>query len=867
MCHLCVSSHQFQLSFSPFFGCIRQAKVDVDKHVNDSNDTSSIDQTDDDESTTSPVSKASKDSTNGKVKANHNSNGHKKTPDKKTPTKKTTPSKSAASPKISYIQLVLDAIVALKGRNGSSQVAIQNYILSNHPEVPEDKLKQRLLMTLKAGVANQRLVKVKASFKIHPNNAKKQNKKKKSGSASPKKKPTEKPLSKEELAAKREKERQEAKEKERQERIRKRKFPMDDLELIAQDKELKVSVDLPARPSLPLVLPDFPSSCKTSNMGGPCLLDDAFHVYHFFRGDVGWGLFPRNKNIVAPFTLQQWLECIQLVLRGTSKKARMLPPLMIHLFVVALQHLIPADLQVALTPVSWSEILVLYMDAMERYYTTEASLESSALPGVGIDTEYLLGVTDEPKDESLVTPPTTRESNFYLHGSIQKAVNKLMSMDPWMLSADDLVCLLRVLVDDLLAAQTECAEVLDYRLVESYDLLRRKKDAEAHYRKIQALGKKEQNEEKERLERGDKATRSNSKLPTVSEAQLESARRAQQKAADAYDRACRSQRIRTEPVGEDRNFNAVYHFWNDPERVYVAMRGKQLAMPTSFKVPAGVETYRTTWHSIDKRSTLKDYVASLDIRGKREYGLQIGLQAATKMMEDDAKLKNDMKSLMKDRRELQRRLENAKLKCEVGRKSGRLAGQSEQEFAALQEEIDGLDKILSGGDAPEHQQVHLELSTGLAMLRNFENKDAQNKQRRTNRREVQKKNGVVTTEEEEKLTQLQCSKVWATGNIDGTGVVGSIIWDLLELEERVDKLASLEEATRKTWITTLENAAHSWHASTPPELTFETSPSSSVQSPDSSSESKKSRRLSEEPSAGPTAAQTVQMIKVSFGDC
>ena len=86
---------------------------------------------------------------------------------------KATPKKSPASPKIAYISLVQKAIENMNDRTGSSQPAIQKYILSNFPEVPEDKLKQRLLQTLKTGVANKRFIKVKDSFKIHPDIIKK----------------------------------------------------------------------------------------------------------------------------------------------------------------------------------------------------------------------------------------------------------------------------------------------------------------------------------------------------------------------------------------------------------------------------------------------------------------------------------------------------------------------------------------------------------------------------------------------------------------------------------------------------------------------------------------------------------------------
>lgn len=783
-----------------------------------------------------------------------------------TPAKKTTPSKSKtpSSPKISYMALVQEAIEKMKDRTGSSQIAIQKYISSNHPELPADKIKQRLLHTLKTGCANKRFIKVKCSFKIHPDAKKKKKKavKKKAAAAAAKKAPEKKAMTKQELAALREKERKAALEKERQDKIRKRKFPMDDLELIKEDKELRVSVSLPSRPSLPVVLDDFPAVCKSDTMGSG-ILDDAFHVYHFFRGDVGWGRFPQNKSIVAPFTLEQWLGCIQQVLSGGAKKSRMLPPLMTHLFVVALQRLVPKELEAALSPASWSEVLMLYMDAMERYYTTESSLDSAALPGLGIDADYILHVTDEHKVESCLEPPTVRESNFYLQGPLAKIQDKLFTNDPWLLSAEELLSLLKALVDDLLATQPLCSEELDNRLQETYELLRTKRDADALYRKLQNLRRKEENEKKESEEKGEKPTRSNMKLPSVSDAKLESARRSQQKANDAYEKACRSKRTRTEPIGEDRHYNAYYHFWHDPENVYVAQRSKALPSPASFNVPGVAAEYRTVWHFIDKRSVLEKYIESLDVRGKRENNLKEGIEPAVKTVFDDIKVMNEKKALLKSKQGLQNELEKARLKCEVGRKSGRLAAQSEQEFFDLQEDIKRLEQTIEKGEA-EPEKPDLEVTTGLAMLREFDRVGDTTQSRRATTRGTRKED--PEGEQEDKHTPFKCSKLWSSGNIDGSGVVGSIVWDLLELEERIQKLAAWDK-DRQSWISGLETSAHSWHMASPPSLEADKSQSPSSPKEESSSDAgadaKKQRRQSSETNSQ-SVHQVLSMMKVSM---
>lgn len=720
-----------------------------------------------------------------------------KTPKKKTATKST---KSPGTPgKITYVQMVTDAILALKDRTGSSQVAIKKYVLANNPGLTPEKLKPNLNKTLKSGVKSNRFVKVKASFKVHPDFRKKMKAKQ---SKAAKKKP-----SAAEMVAQREKDRKLAKEKARLDRIRKRKFPMEDLKLMAEDKELNVSVSLPVRPSLSLVFPDSPSACRSDSTRSG-LLADAIHVYHFFRGDVGWGI--DKAKCVAPFTLEHWLACVHQIFVGAAKRSRMLPPLMSHLFVVALQNLVPEELQAALTPASWAEVLMLYMDAMNRFYESELSEKSNALQGQPIDTEYLFGFAEERNDGTFVVP--AKPGSSYLNKSLEKAHSKLLTQDPWMLSADELLCLLRALVDDLLGTAAETAIELDDRLQETTELFKNKRSADANFRRLQTTRIREQTElqanEKARIESGIKATRSNTKSFSVSETQLETAKRAQQKAHEAYEKARMSRRIRSEPLGVDRHFNEYFHFWNDPLRVFVLQRGKAVPCSHSYKLE-DLDIFKTSWCSIDKRSVLENYMESLDVRGERESALHESLEPVCKLVNDDIKVANEKKMQVKEKRELQRKLENAKLKCEFGRKSGRLAAQSEQELSMLQDEIDNLQKIIVGGK--ESRRADLDQETGLKMLRIFDNDDVLKK--RTTRRDAQGQN-----DEQDRFPSLPCSSLWSTGDIDGTGIVGSVAWEMLQLEERVERLASCEQWDRKNWISKLELSVCSWHATSPPVL-------------------------------------------------
>ncbi|CAI0433929.1 unnamed protein product [Linum tenue] len=62
-------------------------------------------------------------------------------------------------------QMISDAIVALKERTGSSQIAITKYIEDKHKNLPPN-FRKMLLFQLKRLVAAEKLVKVKASFKL-----------------------------------------------------------------------------------------------------------------------------------------------------------------------------------------------------------------------------------------------------------------------------------------------------------------------------------------------------------------------------------------------------------------------------------------------------------------------------------------------------------------------------------------------------------------------------------------------------------------------------------------------------------------------------------------------------------------------------
>merc|ERR1719362_1910226 len=146
-----------------------------------------------------------------------------------------------------------------------------------------------------------------------------------------------------------------AKEKVLADKIKKRKFPMDDLELLEEDKGLGVqtpntllrppfvphilSMTLP-REEGPSRLADTPSDIVTTSQSlltdeTRGTISDVMQVYHFFRGDVGYS---RNHSDVTPeFSFRQLLYAVNEIFHGNAKTAKAVPPLISHLFVTALQ--------------------------------------------------------------------------------------------------------------------------------------------------------------------------------------------------------------------------------------------------------------------------------------------------------------------------------------------------------------------------------------------------------------------------------------------------------------------------------------------------------------------------------------------------
>jgi len=168
----------------------------------------------------------------------------------------------------------------------------------------------------------------------------------------------------------------------------------------------------------------------------------------------------------------------------------------------------------------------------------------------------------------------------------------------------------------------------------------------------------------------------------------DAAAKAQQKAHDAYNNGLRTLTARTEPVGYDRNYNAVYFFNHDPEKLYVEI-SKAPTVADDKNLPPDVLMKKYAWHVIETKSLFDAYTSSLDTRGKRENNLYDelvgpagGHYSLKRGLYDDLKEQSEKAARLRQREDLDRRLENARIACQAeeeegGRRSGRLQSKAQ----------------------------------------------------------------------------------------------------------------------------------------------------------------------------------------------
>ena len=369
----------------------------------------------------------------------------------------------------------------------------------------------------------------------------------------------------------------------REDRIKKRKFPMDDFLLMAEDEELQVKPPPEVRsfPKMPYVMQAViphdartggrvPESIRNASQvnsvadGSRGLISDMMQVFHFFNGDVGYAR--ANPHTVPPFTLTNLLYATDEIIKGNAKVARALPPLISHLFVVSLriltksnghkgsiigderedeENLSPEEnrlrddllkLGEGLNVVSWPAICVYYMDAMERFFTTDASSDDNFLPNKvphysadhfapdSDDDEEADEANEEAKEmeedseeeeeddvqQMQLSDDDDAEDGGLPEGypaylgpqgcSLWKAFDKLARTDPWNLTADDVFALLRALTDDILSNDPELARKINDGGSELYELKKQKRFADIHLKRVRNAIK-----DKERKEAAEKA--------------------------------------------------------------------------------------------------------------------------------------------------------------------------------------------------------------------------------------------------------------------------------------------------------------------------------------------------------------------------
>ena len=317
----------------------------------------------------------------------------------------------------------------------------------------------------------------------------------------------------------------------------------------------------------------------------------------------------------------------------------------------------------------------------------------------------------------------------------------------------------------------------------------------------------------------------------------ESAVKAQHKAHDAYEKGLRTLTSRTEPVGYDRNHNAVYFFNHDPDMLYVEVSKPPAATVTH--LPSDMLMKRYSWHVIETKSLFDSFETSLDIRGTRENDLYEALlgpvgghYSLRRGLFDDLKIESDKTARVREREDLERRLANARIACQAeedgGRRSGRLQSRAQVctikplsnqvlsrwiltlfcpdyqiDLCQVEEEIENLEKRIAA-DAipvvPDYEEL-----TGLDLLRKF---DA------VGRRETRSTRERKAASEAAQSPAMPCTKLIPSGNIDGSGIVGSVVSELLKIEEACEALTPWERdgMSRDRWIAELEERVHAWNS-------------------------------------------------------
>jgi hypothetical protein len=537
-----------------------------------------------------------------------------------------------------------------------------------------------------------------------------------------------------------------------------------------------------------------------------------------------------------------------------------------------------------------SQVAFFYIDLMERYYTSDVSVEDGVLSGDDKFGMRYYWDTNTTEDEQIETDHTSKgdDGNYlvsnkfraYLgdsQGVLEKGFSKLQQQkEPWTLNAAELMAILRTLTDDVLAKRPDLAEDIAGRGAKLNELSKAKRNAIVKYNKVRLAyegpkkpnrpkkpegnDEKGDNKEEEQADNEPKDEDEKPFVPTATKQQFLTAEKAYNKAVDAYEAGLNKLVSRTEPIGFDRYFNAIYFFQHDPAMLHVEQLKQSLVPPEIKNLGADLTPF-SSWHFIDTKPLFEQFLDSLDDRGQREdETLKIcsNLTMLKRRLLDEKKENNRAAAREREKEELERRWENAKSACDAedGRRSGRLAGIAVEELKKTEEEI----KILAmaheaeerGEKLGREQASDYSLLTGLNLITEFFS------DQRTTR--SVKKSGKDGQNDADVLANVPPHKLWMDDNIGGNGTLNVLAEALIALEKKCNDLSSWdrEDITREAWLKQMSDASCAWAI----DCVMQMGPSADEEDSNDADDSCPNKKQKTEPISGTSYANLVTTIKV-----
>ena len=273
----------------------------------------------------------------------------------------------------------------------------------------------------------------------------------------------------------------------------------------------------------------------------------------------------------------------------------------------------------------------------------------------------------------------------------------------------------------------------------------------------------------------------------------EEAEKAKNKAVDQFERGQKKYVSRSEPLGFDKHLTKVYWFRNDPDALFLEVNRSNT-----------INDITNSWHIIDTKALFDEYVSSLDIRGVRQHDLyeemmgSSGSVSLRRFLRDDNHKELIVAARKREIEDFERRLENAKLKCDAeefgGRRSGRLAPNAKSELSKVMEEMEIATKRFEE-EMTEKPPDYISM-TGIELLHKFE---------------------------KETKGTFRCAHNWLDRSASFAQTIAS---EILDLESLCNDLIPWErsDCTRDSWRHKLISAVDSWNQG----LTFHVGPKKQV---------------------------------------